>query len=290
MKGAFVNSDVRIVRGVNIATLVFSVMGALIGGALVALLLSASSMLSDPDFFDMFVQELQAESSGSAAFDGNSAANSYDYSSMSEEEIRGAASFGMNIVIALAVGYLLLSVVGIVASILTLRALSTPEKLRGAFGWTVAAAVCAAVTFSVITCVCFIISAWLISRIRKNFAGYGQGFPYQAGMPGQPGMYQGAPGQMNVPSQTMPGQPGGFANGGMPNQPQMPQQPIQPQGGIAQQPVGQPVQPPAQQPQQPQPQLPTDSQQPVQPEQPEQSAQQGQPQQSANQDSGDQNK
>ncbi len=51
MKGAFVNSDVRIVRGVNIATLVFSVMGALIGGALVALLLSASSMLSDPDFF-----------------------------------------------------------------------------------------------------------------------------------------------------------------------------------------------------------------------------------------------
>ena len=38
------NSDVRIVRGVNIATLVFSVMGALIGGALVALLLSASSM------------------------------------------------------------------------------------------------------------------------------------------------------------------------------------------------------------------------------------------------------
>ena len=62
------NSDVRIVRGVNIATLVFSVMGALIGGALVALLLSASSMLSDPDFFDMFVQELQAESSGSAAW------------------------------------------------------------------------------------------------------------------------------------------------------------------------------------------------------------------------------
>ena len=269
------NSDVRIIRGLNIATLVFSIMGALIGGAFMALMISASSMLSDPTFFNAFVQELQAGSSGSAAFDGSSAANSYDYSSMSDEEIREAAVFGMNVVIGLAVGYLLLNVVGIAASIITLRALSTPEKLRSAFGWTIAGAVCQGVIFSIITCVCFVISAWMISRVRKSFAAYNQGFPYQGGMP-QSGMYQGNPGQMNYPTQgNMPGQNGGYGA-------QQPQQPMQPQGGAVQpQQPSQPVAP--QQPVQQQPasqparlQQPADSQQqPQQSDQPTQSTDQG---------------
>lgn len=275
------NSDVRIIRGLNIATLVFSIMGALIGGAFMALMISASSMLSDPTFFNAFVQELQAGSSGSAAFDGSSAANSYDYSSMSDEEIREAAVFGMNVVIGLAVGYLLLNVVGIAASIITLRALSTPEKLRSAFGWTIAGAVCQGVIFSIITCVCFVISAWMISRVRKSFAAYNQGFPYQGGMP-QSGMYQGNPGQMNYPTQgNMPGQNGGYG-AQQPMQPQQPQQPMQPQGGAVQpQQSSQPVAP--QQPVQQQPasqpaqlQQPADSQQqPQQSDQPTQSTDQG---------------
>lgn len=272
------NSDVRIIRGLNIATLVFSIMGALIGGAFMALMISASSMLSDPTFFNAFVQELQAGSSGSAAFDGSSAANSYDYSSMSDEEIREAAVFGMNVVIGLAVGYLLLNVVGIAASIITLRALSTPEKLRSAFGWIIAGAVCQGVIFSIITCVCFVISAWMISRVRKSFAAYNQGFPYQGGMP-QSGMYQGNPGQMNYPTQgNMSGQNGGYGA----QQPQQPQQPMQPQGGAVQpQQPSQPVAP--QQPVQQQPasqpaqlQQPADSQQqPQQSDQPTQSTDQG---------------
>ncbi len=281
------NSDVRIIRGLNIATLVFSIMGALIGGAFMALMISASSMLSDPTFFNAFVQELQAGSSGSAAFDGSSAANSYDYSSMSDEEIREAAVFGMNVVIGLAVGYLLLNVVGIAASIITLRALSTPEKLRSAFGWTIAGAVCQGVIFSIITCVCFVISAWMISRVRKSFAAYNQGFPYQGGMP-QSGMYQGNPGQMNYPTQgNMPGQNGGYGaqqpmQPMQPMQPQQPQQPMQPQGGAVQpQQPSQPVAP--QQPVQQQPasqpaqlQQPADSQQqPQQSDQPTQSTDQG---------------
>lgn len=272
------NSDVRIIRGLNIAALVFSIMGALIGGAFMALMISASSMLSDPTFFNAFVQELQAGSSGSAAFDGSSAANSYDYSSMSDEEIREAAVFGMNVVIGLAVGYLLLNVVGIAASIITLRAFSTPEKLRSAFGWTIAGAVCQGVIFSIITCVCFVISAWMISRVRKSFAAYNQGFPYQGGMP-QSGMYQGNPGQMNYPTQgNMSGQNGGYGA----QQPQQPQQPMQPQGGAVQpQQPSQPVAP--QQPVQQQPasqpaqlQQPADSQQqPQQSDQPTQSTDQG---------------
>lgn len=266
------NSDVRIIRGLNIATLVFSIMGALIGGAFMALMISASSMLSDPTFFNAFVQELQAGSSGSAAFDGSSAANSYDYSSMSDEEIREAAVFGMNVVIGLAVGYLLLNVVGIAASIITLRALSTPEKLRSAFGWTIAGAVCQGVIFSIITCVCFVISAWMISRVRKSFAAYNQGFPYQGATP-QSGMYQGNPGQMNYPNQgNVAGQNGGYGaqqpmqpQGGA-VQPQQPSQPVAPQQPVQQQPASQPAQL----------QQPTDSQQqPQQSDQPTQSTDQG---------------
>ena len=170
--------------------MVFSILGVLAGGAFLALMISASSMLSDPTFFDLFAQELQSSSSGSAAFDGSSPAATYDYSSMNEEQIREAATLGINVVIALAVGYMLLHVVGIVASSMSLRALAAPEKLRRAFGWTVAAAVCAAVVFSIITCVCFIIAAWMNARVRKSFAAFAQG-----GYPG-PGMYQG----------TMPGQ------------------------------------------------------------------------------------
>ena len=237
--------------------MVFSILGVLAGGAFLALMISASSMLSDPAFYDLFVQELQSGSSGSAAFDGSSPAATYDYSSMNEEQIREAATLGINVVIALAVGYMLLHVVGIVASSMSLRALAAPEKLRRAFGWTVAAAVCAAVVFSVITCVCFIIAAWMNARVRKSFAAFAQG-----GYPG-PGMYQG----------TMPGQGAGYnqgmygqGTGSVPPQQQITMQPAQPQQPVQpQQPMpAQPAQP--QQPVQPQPAQPV--QQPAQPQQP----------------------
>ena len=236
------NSDTRVLRGLSIATLIFCILGVLAGGAFLALMISASSMLSDPAFFDLFAQELQSTSSGSAAFDGSSPATTYDYSSMSEQELRDAATLGMNIVIGLAVGYMVLHAVGIVSSIMTMRAIDTPEKLGRAFGWTVAAAVCSAVVFSIITCVCFIIAAWMNSRVRKNFAAYKNTYPgamYQGGMPVQPGQgagynqgtyKQGAPyGQGVVPPQQPVGQsPAPAAQPAQPQQ-QMPAPAAQPQ-------------------------------------------------------------
>ena len=262
------NSDARVLRGLSIATLIFCILGVLAGGAFLALMISASSMLSDPAFFDLFAQELQSTSSGSAAFDGSSPATTYDYSSMSDQELRDAATLGMNIVIGLAAGYMVLHAVGIVSSIMTMRAIDTPEKLGRAFGWTVAAAVCSAVVFSIITCVCFIIAAWMNSRVRKNFAAYKNTYPgamYQGGMPVQPGQgagynqgtyKQGAPYGQGVvpPQQPVPGQP-------------MPQQPVQPQSQPQQQPVGQSPAPTAQ-PAQPQQQMPAPAAQPQSAQQP----------------------
>lgn len=218
------NSDIRILRGISIATLVFSILGALVGGAFLAMMISVSSMVSDPTFSDLLVQELQSSSSGSAAFDGNTPTTTYDFSSMNEQQILEAATLGFNVLIAMAVGYLLLHVVGVVASIMSLRAIDAPEKLGRAFGWTIAAAVCTALVFSIITCVCFIIAAWLNSRIRKSFAtsvqgGYSgpggtyQGGMYQGGMP-QAGGYgkspygkQGMPPSQQQPGQQQAGQP-----------------------------------------------------------------------------------
>lgn len=228
------------------------------GGAFLAMMISVSSMVSDPTFSDLLVQELQSSSSGSAAFDGNTPATTYDFSSMNEQQILEAATLGFNVLIAMAVGYLLLHVVGVVASIVSLRAIDAPEKLGRAFGWTIAAAVCTALVFSIITCVCFIIAAWLNSRIRKSFAasvqgGYsGPGGTYQGGMPQAGGYGQSPYGQQGMsPSQQQPGQ----QQAGQP----MPQQPMPQQPAPAPQQPGQPI---AQQPGQPAPQQPTPAPQP----------------------------
>lgn len=228
------------------------------GGAFLAMMISVSSMVSDPTFSDLLVQELQSSSSGSAAFDGNTPATTYDFSSMNEQQILEAATLGFNVLIAMAVGYLLLHVVGVVASIVSLRAIDVPEKLGRAFGWTIAAAVCTALVFSIITCVCFIIAAWLNSRIRKSFAASVQG-----GYSGPGGMYQGGTYQGGIP------QSGGYGQApfGQQGMPPSQQQPGQQQAGqpMPQQPAPapqQPGQPIAQQPGQPAPQQPTPAPQP----------------------------
>ena len=278
------NSNQRILRGINIATLVLSIFALLIGGAFAIMMVSAGSLLNDPTFFNNFLSELQSTSSGSSAFDGESAVNSFDYSGMNEEEIRAAAGLGMGVVIALAVGYILLHVVGLVASILTLRNVLTPEKLRGAFGWTIAAAICTLLGGSFITCACFVGSAFFISRVRKEYAAYTQG-----GMPGQGMPMNGyGPGYGSgygaVPPQQQPINP----HQPMGQQPVNPQQPVAPQQG--QQPaVQQPAFPPADQastqqsaqpvtPQaQPQQQQSAQPQQPAQPVQPAAPAQPASP-------------
>lgn len=214
VEGAFVG-DIRVLRGINIAALVLSIIGVLLGGAFALFMIISSSALSDPQFFDALVAELQATSSGSAAFDGESAATAYDYSSMSEEELRAMAALGVNIVIGLAVGYAILSGVGIVASALTLRNYADPAKLGAAFGWTIAAIVGSLLLGSFVAGILFILSAFMNSRIRKVYRMSG-------GMTGGSGPYAGY-------QQPQPGQY-------QPEQPIQPQQPGQPQLGNAQQP------------------------------------------------------
>lgn len=216
--------DVRVLRGINIAALVLSIIGVLLGGAFAIFMVVSSGALSDPQFFDALVAELQVASSGSAAFDGESAATAYDYSSLSEEELSAMASLGVNIVIGLSVGYAVLSGVGIVASALTLRNYADPAKLGAAFGWTIAAIVGSLLLGSFVAGILFILSAFMNSRIRKIYKMSG-------GVPGGANPYAGY--QQSQPGQYQPGQP---------SQPQQPGQPSHPRFGNMQQP-SQPVQP-----------------------------------------------
>lgn len=214
--------DVRVLRGINIAALVLSIIGVLLGGAFAIFMVVSSSALSDPQFFDALVAELQVASSGSAAFDGESAATAYDYSSLSEEELRAMASLGVNIVIGLSVGYAVLSGVGIVASALTLRNYADPAKLGAAFGWTIAAIVGSLLLGSFVAGILFILSAFMNSRIRKIYKMSG-------GVPDGANPYVGY--QQPQPGQYQPGQPP------RPQQPSHPVHPQQPQLGGAQQPA-----------------------------------------------------
>ena len=226
MKGAYMNSDLRVIRGLGIATIVLSSLG-IAGGLVIALFMGiASTSLNDPAVVSALVSELQASGSSSSAFDGSSA-YSYDFSGMTQDEAMEMAQASIMLMVGLSFGYVIAKVVCLVAGILALRASKNPAKLGGAFGWSIAAAVISVFVGGMISLVLFIILTVFASRARKAFTAMG-GYGYQPPMPGQ---------SYNQP---MP-------NSQAPQQPQPLQQPQAPQQPQASQQPGQQV-PPAPQP------------------------------------------
>ena len=240
------NSDMRVMRGLGIATIVLSSLG-IAGGLVIALFMGiASTSLNDPAVVNALVSELQSSGSSSSAFDGSSPYSSYDFSSMTQDEAMDVAQASIMLMVGLSFGYVVAKVVCLVAGIFALRASKNPAKLGGAFGWSIAAAAVSLFVGGMISLVLFVILSVFANRARKAFASMG-GYGGQPPMPGQP--YQ---------------QP--MANGWAPQQYQQNQQLQQPQA---------PQQPQAQQ--QPQaPQQPQAQQQPQAPQQPQAQQQPGQ--------------
>lgn len=220
------DSDARVVRGINIATVILSALQVLFGLGLVILLGLSTTMLTDPEFISEVIDEM--EYSGSSAFD-DGYYNGYYSSGMSQAEAEAAVSLGITALMTLGVGYTICKIVALVAGIWALRNVNNPAKFGSMFGWAIAAIVMSLITGSFITGALFVVSAVYINRLRRAASmaqqGWGQppyGYP-QAHQPyGQPGL----------------GQPG------------QPQQPFQP-GQQAQAPYNQPGQPYGQQSQQP---------------------------------------
>ena len=134
------NSDMRVMRGLGIATIVLSSLG-IAGGLVIALFMGiASTSLNDPAVVNALVSELQSSGSSSSAFDGSSPYSSYDFSSMTQDEAMDVAQASIMLMVGLSFGYVVAKVVCLVAGIFALRASKNPAKLGGAFGWSIAAA------------------------------------------------------------------------------------------------------------------------------------------------------
>lgn len=206
------NPDSRIIRGVNIATIVLSALGIFGGLALALLMGMASVSLNDPSVVNALVSELQSSGSTSSAFDGSSPYSSYDFSGMTQDEAMAVAGTSIVLMVGLSLGYVVCKVVCLVAGILALRNCNNPAKLGGAFGWTIAAAIVSLLVGGMISLVLFVISAVYINRARKAYmAGGGGGYDYQ-----QPQYYQ------------QPQQNGQMPQQGQQPTPQAPQQLQQP--------------------------------------------------------------
>lgn len=169
MKGVFMYPQSRTIRGLNIATAILSGIFILFGLFALAICCMFNAALSDPATANQIANQLlSSQSSGSVAFDGNSAYSySYTYSGMTGEDALAIVMASGPMLVGLSVGYLIFRIVALVASILALRNYNNPAKLGGAFGWAIVAAVLQVFAGMMISAILFIISAVFIGKLRS---------------------------------------------------------------------------------------------------------------------------
>lgn len=159
----------RTIKGLNIATVILSGIGVFFGLLFVLFSFMFTAALNDPVTASQLADQLlSSQSSGSVAFDGNSAYSySYTYSGMTGEDALAIVMASGPLITGMAFGYLIFRVVGLVASILALRNYNNPVKLGGAFGWAIVAAILQVFAGMMISAVLFIVSAVFIGRLRS---------------------------------------------------------------------------------------------------------------------------
>lgn len=250
------NSDLRVIKGVNIAVIILSGLGLL--GAIITAIASAvgHGYLYSPEFqsllYSLFEEEMSSSSSG-----------------MSYDDAVNITTLISSVTIVM---FVVISILGIVvkgvliaAGYFGLKTAEDPSRAKTSFIWAIVGAILAGLCGSFVSMILFIVSAVYLNKLRRAdgpsaFTGSTAPYysvPYQQ-VPYQP-TYTAAP----VPPQTP----------GVPVQPQpvvsqpMPVQPVQPTQPAPSQPVAaQPVAP--QQPAQPMPAQPTEPQPPQEPQEP----------------------
>ena len=236
-------SDVRVVRGVSIASIVLAVLAIL--GCIAAMALSAGLgvVASDPSNFDGYVEyrdDLGATNGIDAQYD------------MSAEDASALVTMVFGFISAFSGIGVVLCVISLIAGIVGVRNARNPQKVGKIFGWSIAGAVCAILMGRVISCILLIVNAVYANRLKKAAAnpvmnaqpayGYApQGYAQpmaaqpmpQQPVPGTAPMQQPAAGA--VPAQQPMGadapmqQPVAPAQPAAPDQPAAPAQPAAPQ-------------------------------------------------------------
>ncbi len=220
-------SDIRVVRGVSIASIVLSVLAMLGCALLIALFAAGGVFASDPSNLDGYV-DYRDDLGTTHGIDAQYGLDAQETSSL----VAGVFGF-----LGAFSGFgLVLCAVSLIAGIVGLRNSRNPQKAGGIVGWSIAGAICSILMCRVVSCVLLIVNAVYASRLRRaaqNPATYAQ------------------PAYGYAPQQGYAQPTAGYA----PQQPVMPQQPCQAVPPQPQQPVA-PVAP-----QQPgQPQKPQDEQ------------------------------
>lgn len=177
-------SDQKAVFGLSIANIVlsaFAILGLLF---LTFVFIFVASVASDPSVYSEVTGSLSVDPEFSYNLDE---LNSQGYELTDDQALSLAIGLlgGVGVFTAVAA---LLAVVSLVAGILGVRNYRNPEKLKGAFGWSIAGAICSFICGRWISTVLLVLAAVFIHKVRK--APYDQ-VQVQAGamQPGVPGAY-----------------------------------------------------------------------------------------------------
>lgn len=154
------DSDARILKGINIAAIILSALGAL--AALIAVVcgIVGAVFVGDTQFTDMMYYEL----SGSSSYDPYSEAIL----------VSAFASSLVFVCIFIALLGVALKGAALTAGIFGMQAASDPQRRGAAFIWAIVAAVLNGLIGSFISMVLFIVSAVYINKMRKT-----EGRPFQ---------------------------------------------------------------------------------------------------------------
>ncbi len=178
--------EMRIVRGLSIANIVIASLALLFWLAMAALYSFASSYLDDALVMSAVVLDLESQYEELYGY-------GYSYDTESLESI---VQFGVIALIGIAIWFIIVSLIGLIAGILGVRNAGKPHKLGFVFGWSIAGAIASFFggSFAWISTVLFVITAIYARRIQTT--------AYQGNIP-VGGAVQGA--------QAMPQQPyGGY--------------------------------------------------------------------------------
>lgn len=205
------SSDSRVVRGLSIAVLILSILALVACLAGFALLGLTGAMLGNPDV----AASLQSQLASDPDF-----VNELQQYGLTADDALGMSVFGMGLGGFLLAASAIASVITLIASILGMRNYHNPQKLGGAFGFTIAGAILSLLWGNFITMVLMIVLAVFIHRVRNAPAqpvGYGYpGYTYNepswssqvTGAAPQPGAQDPTGAQAPVPpAPQQPGQP-----------------------------------------------------------------------------------
>lgn len=158
-------SDIRVMRGVSIASIILAALAMLGCVACIALFAFGGYVASDSTHFEGYV-EYRDDLGMTHGLDARHGLDAH------ETSVLVSGVFGFLGVFA-GIG-LLLCIVTLAAGIVGLRACCDPQKVGRVFGWSIAGAVCSILMFRVVSAVLMVVNAVYARRVRRAGEAPGQ--------------------------------------------------------------------------------------------------------------------